>query len=162
AGLCGRGSHLAVPAGDFVRGVDGGLRAPEARAFGMAELICECHKRLGGGFLLDAALRLPLECARVTVLFGASGSGKTTLLRLLAGLERPDAGVIQFGTVVWHDSVQRIHVPPEMRRAGFLFQDYALFPHLTVARNVGFAAPAESARKIMEQFGLTEFAGRYP
>jgi molybdate transport system ATP-binding protein len=128
----------------------------------MAELICECRKRLGSGFVLDAALRLPLESARVTVLFGASGSGKTTLLRLLAGLERPDAGRIQFGDQVWHDWARAVHVPAEKRHAGFLFQDHALFPHLTVAGNVGFAASRESAAKVMERFGLAEFAARYP
>jgi molybdate transport system ATP-binding protein len=127
----------------------------------MAELICECRKRLAGGFVLDAALRLPLDTARVTVLFGASGSGKTTLLRVLAGLDRPDAGVIQFGGQVWHDSARAIHLAPQERRAGFLFQDYALFPHLTVEGNVAFAAPRDTAQGLLERLGLVELAGRF-
>jgi molybdate transport system ATP-binding protein len=128
----------------------------------MAELICECRKRLAGGFTLDAGLRLPLDRAQVTVLFGASGSGKTTLLRLLAGLDRPDAGLIQFGHAVWHDSERGIHQKPEQRRAGFLFQDYALFPHLTVARNVAFAASPETAAGVLKRFGVADLAQRYP
>ena len=128
----------------------------------MAELICECSKRLGGGFTLDVKLRLPLDRAQVTVLFGASGTGKTTLLRLLAGLDAPDSGVIQFRGDAWHDSPRGIHVPPERRRAGFLFQDYALFPHLTVAQNVAFAAPRETAQRLLDAFGLSDLGARYP
>jgi molybdate transport system ATP-binding protein len=126
------------------------------------EVICDCRKRLAGGFALDAALRLPLDQAPVTVLFGASGSGKTTLLRLLAGLDRPDSGAIRFRNQVWHDSARAIHLPPQVRRAGFLFQDYALFPHLTVAENVAFAAPRDGARRLLDTFGLSEFAARLP
>jgi molybdate transport system ATP-binding protein len=128
----------------------------------MAELICECRKRFAAGFTLDVALRLPLDRAQVTVLFGASGSGKTTLLRLLAGLERPDAGTIQFGEHVWEDSDRGIHVPPEQRRAGFLFQDYALFPHLTVAGNVAFGSTRNAASRLLQTFDLTDLAARYP
>jgi molybdate transport system ATP-binding protein len=122
------------------------------------ELICDCRKRLASGFTLDAALRIPLEQAPVTVLFGSSGSGKTTLLRLLAGLDRPDAGSIQFRDRVWHDSARGIHLPPQARRAGFLPQDYALFPHLTVAENVAFAAPPAAAQHLLEAFGLAGLA----
>jgi molybdate transport system ATP-binding protein len=128
----------------------------------MAELICECRKRLAGGFALDAVLRLPIDGAPVTVLFGPSGSGKTTLLRVLAGLDRPDAGLIRFRDAIWHDSSSGIHVPPEQRRAGFLFQDYALFPHLTVARNVAFAARHDAAQRLLENFGIAGLGGRYP
>jgi len=128
----------------------------------MAELICECRKRLSSRFKLDAQLRLPLAEAPVTVLFGASGSGKTTLLRLLAGLDRPDAGVIRFGECVWHESAAGVHLAPQQRRAGFLFQDYALFPHLTVAQNVSFAAPRFTANGLLERFGIFDLADRFP
>jgi molybdate transport system ATP-binding protein len=124
------------------------------------ELICDCRKRLASGFTLDAALRLPLEEARVTVLFGASGSGKTTLLRLLAGLDTPDSGTIRFRGRVWHDPAT--HLPPQARRAGFLFQDYALFPHLTVAENVAFAASHDDARRLLSAFELEDLAARRP
>jgi molybdate transport system ATP-binding protein len=126
------------------------------------ELICRCRKRLPSGFELDAALRVPLAEAPVTVLFGPSGSGKTTLLRLLAGLERPDQGAIGLGDVTWCDTVLGTCLAPQQRRAGFLFQDYALFPHLTVGENVGYAASPYTARKLLEAFDLTELAGRLP
>jgi len=120
------------------------------------ELICKCVRRFAGGFTLDASLRIPLDCAPVTVLFGPSGSGKTTLLRMIAGLEREGSASIQFRGRTWD------RLSPQQRRAGFVFQDYALFPHLTVARNVAFAAPAGRARQIMEKFGIAELAGRMP
>jgi molybdate transport system ATP-binding protein len=119
-------------------------------------LICDCRKRLASGFELDAQLTIPLANSPVTVLFGPSGSGKTTLLRLLAGLERPDSGSIVFRGRPWQT------LPPQKRRAGFLFQEYALFPHLTVAENVAYAAPRDAAERLMEAFGLAEFAGRLP
>jgi molybdate transport system ATP-binding protein len=117
-------------------------------------LVCECKKRLSDGFELDARVTIPLT--GVTVLFGPSGSGKTTLLRLLAGLERPDSGSIVFRGKAWQD------LSPQKRRAGFLFQDYALFPHLTVAENVAYAGPRETAKGLLEAFGLSEFADRLP
>src|ERR1700686_4118470 len=122
------------------------------------QLTCRCRKRLESGFELDAGLSIALAESPVTVLFGPSGSGKTTLLRLLAGLERPDDGVISLRDTTWCDTGRAICLPPQQRRAGFLFQDYALFPHLTVAQNVAFAATSEAAGKLMETFGLAEFA----
>jgi molybdate transport system ATP-binding protein len=127
-----------------------------------AELKCYCRKRRRSGFEVDASLSIPLDQAAVTVLFGPSGSGKTTLLRLLAGLEEPDSGSISFKGHTWCDSARRISLPPQQRGAGFLFQDYALFPHLTVAANVGYAAGPDRAAKLMEAFGLTPLAHRLP
>ena len=126
------------------------------------ELICRCRKRLRSGFELDAALAIPFEQSRVTVLFGPSGSGKTTLLRLLAGLDRPDEGLIAFRGATWYDSARALHLPPQKRRAGFLFQDYALFPHLTVAQNVAYAGGRAQAAALLETFGLADLAARYP
>ncbi len=73
-----------------------------------------------------------------TVLFGPSGAGKTTLLRCLAGLEKPDHGKIVFGDETWFDSDQKQFTPPQDRPVGYFFQDYALFPHLSVAGNIGY------------------------
>jgi molybdate transport system ATP-binding protein len=126
------------------------------------QLTCRCRKRLASGFELDAGLSIPLAESPVTVLFGPSGSGKTTLLRLLAGLERPDDGIVSLRDTTWCDTSRAICLPPQQRRAGFLFQDYALFPHLTVAQNVAFAATPQAAAKLMATFGLAEFAERLP
>jgi molybdate transport system ATP-binding protein len=112
------------------------------------ELSCHCRRRLASGFDLDAELRIPLDESPVTVLFGPSGAGKTTLLRLLAGLDRPDDGAITFRDSVWYDESLAICLPPQQRRAVFLFQDCALFPHLTVAANVEYAARGEVSRSL--------------
>jgi molybdate transport system ATP-binding protein len=126
------------------------------------ELICRCRKQRATGFAVEADLRIPLGQSPVTVLFGPSGSGKTTLLRLIAGLERADSGEIRFRGQPWFDSASGLHLPPQRRRAGFLFQDYALFPHLTVAQNVGYAARPGKGRELLEAFGLGELAARRP
>jgi molybdate transport system ATP-binding protein len=126
------------------------------------ELICTCRKRFPSGFEVDADLRIPLDHSPVTVLFGPSGSGKTTLLRLLAGLERADAGEIRMGDGVWFDASRGVNLPPQRRRAGFLFQEYALFPHLTVAQNVEYAAPRAVAQKLIDDFGLRTLASSKP
>ncbi len=81
-------------------------------------------------------------------LFGKSGSGKTTLLRILAGLENPDSGEVKVGDEVWFDSSKKINLPPQKRGVGFVFQDYALFPNMSVKKNLLFALKNqnESAR----------------
>jgi molybdate transport system ATP-binding protein len=117
---------------------------------------------MASGFELDADLCLPLDESPVTVLFGPSGSGKTTLLRLLAGLDRPDDGAISFRGSTWYDGGRAICLPPQQRRAVFLFQEGALFPHLTVAANVEYAARGDTARRLMDVFGLAELADRLP
>lgn len=71
-------------------------------------------------------------------LVGPSGSGKTTVLRAIAGLERPEAGRIALGERVWFDAGRRVHLAPDRRSVGMVFQDHALFPHLSVAANVAF------------------------
>jgi molybdate transport system ATP-binding protein len=126
------------------------------------ELICQAARRLSSAFALDAALSVPLADAHITVLYGPSGSGKTTLLRVLAGLERPDSGEIRFRNRTWFDARAGISLPPQDRRASFLFQDYALFPHLTVEQNVAYAAKPGKGREMLSYFDLTELAGRMP
>jgi molybdate transport system ATP-binding protein len=127
-----------------------------------ADLICACRKRLASGFEVEAKIRIPLDEAPVTVLFGPSGAGKTTLLRLLAGLERPDAGSIEFRGAAWCDTVRSICLAPQQRRAGFLFQEGALFPHLTVRRNIEFAARPGRSGAMLKRFDLEELADRLP
>jgi molybdate transport system ATP-binding protein len=91
-----------------------------------------------GGARVEARAQLPLDEGRVTVLFGPSGSGKTTVLRALAGVDRPDRGTIRFDRDVWFDSEARTFVSPQKRRVGLLFQDFALFPHLSVHGNIAY------------------------
>ena len=93
-------------------------------------------KKFSGGPVIHAEA-LEIRGAGVTVLFGPSGSGKTTILRCLAGLEIPDAGEIIFGEETWSAKGKNL-VPPKGRHVGFVPQDYALFPHLTVAGNVAY------------------------
>jgi molybdate transport system ATP-binding protein len=126
------------------------------------ELTFQARRRLPSGFELNAGLRIPLAEAHVTVLFGPSAAGKTTLLRLLAGLDRPDSGEIRFRGRAWFDSSARVCLPPQERRAGFLFQEYALFPHLTVEQNIAYAAAPGKARELLSSFELTEVAARMP
>lgn len=88
-----------------------------------------------GEFQLDAAFEAP---PGITILFGASGAGKTATLDCIAGLVEPDAGHIVIGDRVLFDSAQHVSLRPEQRGVGYVFQDLALFPHLTVAQNVEF------------------------
>jgi iron(III) transport system ATP-binding protein len=103
----------------------------------------------------------------MVALLGPSGCGKTTLLRIISGLEIPDAGEVRVGDRLL--SGPSVQVPPEKRRVGMVFQDWALFPHLTVARNVAYGLPkadrAERTRRVgdaLELVGLTGLADRLP
>lgn len=110
---------------------------------------------------------LELKPGTITVLLGGSGAGKSTLLRLIAGLETLDDGVVQFGSELWSD--RNTHLPPEVRRVGLIFQDFALFPHMTVLENVSFGIPSQNkarAREIaltwLDTVQLRDFANVYP
>ena len=89
-------------------------------------------------------------------LFGPSGAGKTSILRMLAGLATPMAGSIVVDSVIWFDSARRINLPPQLRSVGFVFQDYALFPNLSVRENVGYAAGPDAAKWIDELLEMTQ------
>jgi molybdate transport system ATP-binding protein len=119
-----------------------------------------------GGFTLDVEFEAP---AGVTVLFGASGSGKTLTLKSIAGLERPDAGLIRVDGETLFDSARGVNLPARARRAGYVFQNLALFPHLTARENVEFPmarlTPRERrarATELLEQFGVGHTAARRP
>ncbi|MFQ5520092.1 MAG: ABC transporter ATP-binding protein [Candidatus Methylomirabilia bacterium] len=105
----------------------------------------------------------------VVALFGPSGAGKTLTLHCLAGLVRPDRGRIVVNNRAFFDSDAGVNLPPQDRRLGYVFQGYALFPHLTVAENVAFglrgrprAESARQTRMVLERLGLDAFARRYP
>jgi molybdate transport system ATP-binding protein len=89
----------------------------------------------GGPFVLDVAFDAP---PGITVLFGPSGAGKSSTLACVAGIKRPDRGRITLGDCVWFDAEARTTLPIHERRAAYLFQTLALFPHMTAAENVAF------------------------
>ncbi len=107
---------------------------------------------------------LCVERGELVALLGPSGCGKTTLLRLIAGFERPDRGELAIAGATVASSA--VWVPPDRRRVGMVFQDYALFPHLTVAENVCFGVPrdqqARRLRELLELVGLAGTERRYP
>ncbi len=112
-------------------------------------------------FDLDITLSCPDET--MVVLIGPSGGGKTTLIRMLAGLDRPDEGTITFDDEVWFDSGHSIFMPPRKRRLGYVFQDFTLFPHLTVRENAAFAAVDEKeVDRLLELFHIAHLRDRKP
>ena len=116
-------------------------------------------------FVLDVDFAVRDE---ILVLFGPSGAGKTMTLRLVAGLERPDAGEISLDGRTLVSRERRVWVPPRERRCGFVFQDLALFPHLDVRANVlfGVRADGEATRerleRLLERFRIRHLARRFP
>ena len=134
-------------------------------------------KRLTGGaahtraaahadFTLDVSFATR---AGINILFGPSGAGKTTILRAVAGLLTPDEGRIAHGARVFFDAAANVNLPAQARRVGYVFQDSALFPHLTAAQNVAYGVrlPDARARRIsvqtlLAQFHIEHAAARYP
>jgi molybdate transport system ATP-binding protein len=129
-------------------------------------LIANFTKRFPEGAVIRGELNQPAKGHSITVLFGPSGCGKTTVLRCLAGLERPEQGSIQFGGKTWFDAEQGICLAPQQRGVGFVFQDYALFPHLTVAGNIGYGLPANEREQLVgemvDRFGLAAVVQQRP
>lgn len=101
-------------------------------------LIVDVTQRFASGFTVAATLDSELRAGSMLVLFGPSGAGKTTILRQIAGLERPDAGAIRFAGEVWCDTARNVWRPSQVRRVGVVFQQPALFPHLTVRDNIRY------------------------
>ena len=120
-------------------------------------------KRFGGFVALDD-ITLDFPSGQLVGLLGPSGCGKTTLLRCLAGLDHPDAGQIRLDETVFFDTATRQFLPPRLRRIGYMFQDYALFPHLSVKKNILYGSrPDGSAalyERLLERFSLTPLAER--
>jgi molybdate transport system ATP-binding protein len=118
-------------------------------------------------FSIDVAIEVP--AGRCLALAGPSGAGKSTVLRTIAGLLRPDRGRVASGETIWLDTEGGVNLAPERRRCGYLFQDYALFPHLRAWQNVAY--PMRGVRRgerraralaLLEQFGLEELADARP
>ncbi len=111
------------------------------------------------------ALDVRLECpsGSLTAIVGPSGSGKTTLVRVVAGLEKPDSGRISLSKRTWVDVERKTFTPPQKRKIGFVFQEYTLFPHLNVRKNVAFAATNEDrVGELLNMFGIRHLENRRP
>lgn len=129
-------------------------------------IVVDIEKALG-----DFHLKMAFEARNETLaLLGASGSGKSMTLKCIAGIEKPDRGRIVVDDVVLFDSEKHINLPPQQRHTGLLFQNYALFPNMTVLQNIRAGANREPDRKkreamvaaIMDSFGLTPLAHHLP
>ncbi len=117
-----------------------------------------------GKMVLDINLRIDeRDCL---TLYGKSGAGKTTTLRILAGLAEPDEGFIQVGGDIWLDTDKGINWPPQKRSCGLVFQDYALFPNMTVRKNLEYALSSQEdpgiVDRLLEIVDLRKLAGRKP
>jgi ABC-type Fe3+/spermidine/putrescine transport system ATPase subunit len=129
-------------------------------------LVVEQLSRRFGGQLVVSDVALSIEAGKVMCLLGPSGCGKSTTLRMIAGVERPDTGRI------WIDGAEvfgpTVNLPPEARGVGLMFQDFALFPHLTVAGNIAFGLKGDTAQKarrvaeLLDKVNLPGFAEKHP
>lgn len=127
-------------------------------------LIVDIKKHYKG---FDLSVNLENDSNRLGIL-GASGSGKSVLLKCIAGIVTPDEGKIVLGERILFDASQKINIKPQLRKVGFLFQNYALFPHMTVAENIGMGLSKkdpfkpEKVSRVIEKFHLKEIASKYP
>ena len=133
------------------------------------ELAVAFEHRFPNGPRVQAAFRMPADRFHVTVLFGPSGCGKSTTLRVLAGLERPAEGQITFGNQCWLEARRGEWLPPQKRQVGLVFQELALFPHLSVAGNIAFGLShlprrqrEAQVRQMLALFQIEPLANQYP
>jgi molybdate transport system ATP-binding protein len=123
----------------------------------------EARTRLGALDLDLTVAVTPGECLAVA---GPSGAGKTSLLRVAAGLLRPEHGLVEAGDETWLDTRRGVDLPPERRRCGYLFQEYALFPHLSAWQNVAYPLRGSDRRQraaaLLDRFGMGALADARP
>lgn len=116
--------------------------------------------------ILDLRVALSLDKGTFLTLYGPSGAGKTSTLRMLAGLMQPDQGHIAAGDSLWYDSGQKVSIAPQKRNIGFVFQDYALFPNMTVLQNLHFAVSKKRGKAgvdaLLQILALEGLANRKP
>jgi molybdate transport system ATP-binding protein len=142
------------------------VAVPKSAAADQREVAVKVRKRLRKDFELDLDITFS---SGITILFGPSGAGKTTLLDCIAGLIRPDAGRIAIAESTLFDGMLRINVPPQRRKVGYVFQDLALFPHLSAEGNVEYGLSSLDKRErkrrsaaILESFRIEHLRSRRP
>jgi len=110
------------------------------------------HKRLHStGGEMDLSMNFNIREGQFITLFGESGAGKTSVLRMIAGLMQPDEGLISVHDQIWYDSEKKINLSPQKRNIGVVFQDYALFPNMTVRENLQFALQKGQNHKVINE-----------
>jgi len=112
----------------------------------------DIHKKLlstSGDFNL--AISIDSQPGQFISIYGPSGAGKTTILRIIAGISQQDSGTISLDNNIWFDSNSKINLPPQKRKVGFVFQDYALFPNMTVRQNLEFAINKGQSTEIIDE-----------
>lgn len=127
----------------------------------------DIHKKLQAAEgEMNLRLQVDISDQQFVALYGESGAGKTSTLRMLAGLMQPDAGTIIVNGKTWFDSGKKINLPPQQRKIGFVFQDYALFPNMTIRENLEFALQKDQHKKIITELinivELGELQSRLP
>ena len=116
--------------------------------------------------VLDLRVDFYVEKGEFVTIYGASGTGKTTILRMIAGLVEPDEGFISIEGQVWFDSAKKVNVPARRRRTGYVFQEYSLFPNMTIRENLEYAIENKEKIGLIDEFleivTLTELQHRKP
>ncbi len=111
----------------------------------------------------DLEIKFTCKKGELNVFVGPSGAGKTTLVRIIAGLEKVDKGYIAFDGEEWVNTEKGIFLTPQQRRLGYVFQEYTLFPHLNIYKNVAFAAPNEvEIERLLKFFGIWHLKDSMP
>ncbi len=115
---------------------------------------------------IQLRIKTSLEQGELTVLYGPSGAGKTSILRMISGLMQPDKGIIEVGGETWFDSNQKINLKTQKRNIGMVFQDYSLFPNMTVRGNLNYALQKNQSGAIVDELleiiGLSNLQDKKP